>query len=663
MREKKAIHKQVSLLFIVYSTPLPNATLTSPPEINVRVLDLARRFLKGVAAAVVPANSDKLPVIIGDSGAAQLDRLANQIRTIGTGVVIENLTTHQDWTIRASGFRWLIGMPFGSLSLGEHTLIILGKEPRRIGPEEQFALAEFSNLLLSTPALTRNDPNWHDVIDGVPDVVIHITSDWHIEYLNPAAAELFGYDIPELIGRAIEDVGRNDPRFAEFLETCLTADSESPTDGQAKRYERLDGTTFYGELTTIPLHNVETNGSDGVVIVIRDVTAGATAEQSLQHKRDQLRTIVDHLPIIVYGLRPNGEIIFLKGKGLLMLNLSKEELVGQNVLTHSLFSEHNWEACLEALREGREQSIRFRYRGKTFNSRNVPVMDPDGSVKEIIGVAIDATEEANAAEALKKSNELAEMARREAEETSRQQSDFLASMSHEIRTPLTGIIGFADILSEEVEGEAQQSARMIQRSGHRLLETLNSVLSLSRLESRQLEANFEELDIYAEASEAARLLQPLAEEKGLVLEITGTPNRCISDSSVFHRIVTNLVANAIKFTDQGKVHVAVRTTERGAAVRVSDTGRGMNPDFIPRLFKPFHRETDHHSGAGGTGLGLTITKKLVDLIGSSIAVETEPGRGTTFTIHIPRIPEGYEPDSEPEWIEFLNTESVQNRFS
>jgi PAS domain S-box-containing protein len=232
-------------------------------------------------------------------------------------------------------------------------------------------------------------------------------------------------------------------------------------------------------------------------------------------------------------------------------------------------------------------------------------------------------------------------AREAAEELARVKSAFLANMSHEIRTPLTGILGYAGLLAEEVEGEQREFVEFIERSGRRLLDTLNSVLELARLEASGVEPRLEWLDVAAEARQAVRLLAPLAESKGLalVLEVPEAPVVACLDRVCLGRILTNLIGNAIKFTDEGRVHVAVEAGDAGVAVRVCDTGCGIAAAFLPHLFDEFKQESEGHARSHeGAGLGLAITKRLTDLLGGAIAVEsTRPG-GSTFTVSFPRRP-------------------------
>jgi len=230
-------------------------------------------------------------------------------------------------------------------------------------------------------------------------------------------------------------------------------------------------------------------------------------------------------------------------------------------------------------------------------------------------------------------------ARDKAEEMSRLKTSFLTNMSHEIRTPLTGIIGFASILSNEVPVEFRELTHIIEQSGQRLLTTLNSILDLSMLEAGSLRLNCRPLQVQEEITEKLQLLRPLAEQKGLLLsvEMRGAERVMEIDPTFLDRIINNLVGNAIKFTEQGHISLTVQTDDQGLELRVEDTGVGISPSFLPHLFDAFKQEqmglTRSHEG---TGLGLTVTKRLVDLMGGSIVAESAKGQGSVFTVWIPQ---------------------------
>jgi PAS domain S-box-containing protein len=236
-------------------------------------------------------------------------------------------------------------------------------------------------------------------------------------------------------------------------------------------------------------------------------------------------------------------------------------------------------------------------------------------------------------------------AKEEAETANRLKSAFLANMSHEIRTPLTSIIGFAEAIGDETAiredgGPVGHFARLIAKSGNRLLETLDSVLDLSQLEAGSMDVAAEPIEVTSEAEEAVSLIEPRADEAGVTLA-TETPAasiRATADRGALRRVLHNLLSNAVKFTEAGgSVTTRVVPASDTVAIEVADTGVGIDPDRLPELFEPFKQASDGTERSHeGSGLGLAVTKRLVERMDGSIDVETEKGEGTCFTVSLPR---------------------------
>jgi CheY-like chemotaxis protein/two-component sensor histidine kinase len=215
-------------------------------------------------------------------------------------------------------------------------------------------------------------------------------------------------------------------------------------------------------------------------------------------------------------------------------------------------------------------------------------------------------------------------------------------MSHEIRTPLTTVIGYAGVLAEEATERHQEFAEFIRNSGERLMETLNSVLSLAQLEASGVEIQLNVLSVTEEAREIVELFHPLANEKNLDLRFV-TPLDDVEepmahlDRGALSSVLQNLIGNAIKFTEQGEVTVRIDPDEETVRIHVEDTGIGIDADFLPHLFDEFMQEsTGVRRSHEGSGLGLAITKRLVDLMNGDIQVESTKGEGTAFVVSFPR---------------------------
>ena len=229
-------------------------------------------------------------------------------------------------------------------------------------------------------------------------------------------------------------------------------------------------------------------------------------------------------------------------------------------------------------------------------------------------------------------------AREAAEETARVKSAFLANMSHEIRTPLTAVIGFADVLLDEVDDDARDLVEAIEFGGRRLLHTLNSVLDLARLDADQEGLRPAPLDVVRHVEQSAALLRPLADRNGLWLHVVAPdrPVTAVLDGGALDRVLTNLVGNAVKFTERGGVTVGVEREADAVRLYVSDTGIGIADAFLPDLFTEFRQQSEGDARSHeGTGLGLAITERLVALMGGTIDVRSAVGRGTTFTVTLP----------------------------
>jgi PAS domain S-box-containing protein len=246
----------------------------------------------------------------------------------------------------------------------------------------------------------------------------------------------------------------------------------------------------------------------------------------------------------------------------------------------------------------------------------------------------------------------AEQARDEARKASQVKSAFLANMSHEIRTPLTSIIGFAEALGEEFDGSqsgAEQNgaagrfAELIEQGGRRLLQTLNGVLNLSKLEAGQMDLTTTEINLTEKALQAAEEFRPKAEEKGLWLKTADCEADVWTqaDDGAVQIVLQNLVSNAIKYTEEGGVHLRTYSENDHAVLEVEDSGIGMDPAVAEDLFEPFRQASE---GIGreyeGSGVGLAVTRKAVEKMDGRITVETEKGEGSCFIVRLPKCPRG-----------------------
>jgi PAS domain S-box-containing protein len=230
----------------------------------------------------------------------------------------------------------------------------------------------------------------------------------------------------------------------------------------------------------------------------------------------------------------------------------------------------------------------------------------------------------------------------EAQEANRAKADFLAVMSHELRTPLNAIMGYTDLLDAEVSGGLTDKQRRqldrIRASARHLLQLIEEILSFARIESGGEEVRLEVVEVSKILDEAAAAVEPMAQSKGLTLDVEFPEDDVVveTDGGKVRQILVNLLSNAVKFTERGGVTLRARADSEHVEMDVVDTGVGIPADQLGRIFDPFWQvERPNTRKAGGTGLGLSVSRRYIRLLRGEISVRSEPGRGTTFTVSIP----------------------------
>ncbi|HLT46022.1 MAG TPA: PAS domain S-box protein [Rubricoccaceae bacterium] len=488
-------------------------------------------------------------------------------------------------------------------------------------------------------ALSHSEARYRSLFERVPLGVYRTTPDGQVIVVNPALVRLLGYDtVEEVKALALEDAVYVDPeqraRFREEVER------EGEVQQFAAVWKRKDGRHRHVRLNARCVYDADGTARyyEGTV---EDVTAQRRAQQALRKSEERFRSLVQNASDVTAVLDRDGALTYLSPSVARVLGYAPEALLGQSPFAFVHPEDRRRVRALfrrSLRRAGDLGSVECRVRHAEGHYVYVESAATNRLADAVVGGLVlnarDVTERKRAEAVLVRAKE-------QAEEVARLKSAFLANMSHEIRTPLTGILGFAGILAEEVTDPQQREfVALIEKSGRRLMDTLNSVLDLARLEAGRMELLLEPRPLGPAAEECARLMQPLARERGLTLEarVLAPDAEAAVDGSALHRILTNLVGNAVKFTEQGGVTVEVDATATEAVLRVRDTGVGIAPEFLSRLFNEFEQES---TGIGrsheGSGLGLTITRELVERMGGRIAVESVKGEGSVFTVAFPRV--------------------------
>ena len=371
--------------------------------------------------------------------------------------------------------------------------------------------------------------------------------------------------------------------------------------------------------------------------------AGRLDRQTAELRRSEafLDSVLENIPNMIF-VKEAEELRFvrLNRAGEELLGHPKDAFIGRS--DYDLFAPDEADFFTakdrEVLESGRlldipEESIETANGGLRYlHTRKIPLLDEEGKPQYLVGISEDITERKTADDAVRAAKE-------DAEAANRAKSEFLSRMSHELRTPLNSILGFSQLLEmDELSGEQAEQVHYIVKSGRHLLQLINEVLDLSRIETGNLTMSPEPVAVEPLLTDVLAMIGPLAAERGITLE-TGElePGLIVhADQQRLRQVLLNVLSNAVKYNrDHGRVGVTCHRTGPRGRIAVTDTGRGIEPEWLSKLFVPFERlgaEQDSHTD--GTGLGLALSYRLVEEMGGKLTVESNPGVGSTFTVEL-----------------------------
>ncbi len=479
--------------------------------------------------------------------------------------------------------------------------------------------------------------------------VLHMDGRVTYPYVSPGVKKIYGYEVEEVMGeskifpsgvvdedrpsyrKALEESARNlTPRFWEGRERTKAGEIRwTQTYGQPRRLEN-------GDILW-----------DGLIV---DVTEGKLAQQALQEREELLRSITSSIPgnvyrrvvhadgrisypfvswglLPIYGLDPKGEIADIRR--FIELTHPEDRVAHEDAFARSARDMTPFDLVRRIILPSGET--------KWIHGVAIPKRHENGDIVWD-GVTFDVTEQKRAQEAIAQAAD-------EAQAASRAKSEFLANMSHELRTPLNAILGFSEVILDEVYGPLQppnyvEYIKLVRDSGHHLLNVINDILDMSKIEAGRYDLEFERADLSPVVAECVAMVAAAAREKSITVENGMTAPVLLArvDRRAAKQVFLNLLSNSVKFTGaNGKVSIVNRPARDGwAEVIVKDTGVGIPADAIERIFEPFQQAdaslSRRHEGAG---LGLSISRKLMELHGGTLTVRSQPGVGTEVTARFP----------------------------
>jgi PAS domain S-box-containing protein len=494
--------------------------------------------------------------------------------------------------------------------------------------------------------LERSERRYRLLLENTSEVVFQ-TVDGILTWISPAVEEVTGWPPEAVVGGG---TGRFwHPDDWEKARGLRDGAHQGAHGREVLRLRRPDGQYMWVEVVVRPY--VEAYGRPGAVGMMYDVSERVMAQEAARASGERYRTVAENASDVVCRYRPDGVIDWAFGSTQALAGRTAEELVGTAALSLLVPADLGDRDVIDG-QIARGEVVRrlarlVRPDGSTrwVELRTKAVPTTGTSTGYLIGTWRDAQAEVEYRDALAASERQArdladayEAARDEAMEASAAKTAFLSRTSHELRTPLNAVLGFAQLLAlDPLSDEQMEAVSHIRRGGRHLLDLINEVLDISRIEAGRLSLSMETVDAQAVVTDAVELVQPLAREHAVSLVVEDcrvSPPFVEADQQRIRQVLLNLLSNAVKYNRRGgSVDVGCRPLPGGeVAIDVTDTGPGLADEMLPRLFQPFDRLGAEGGAVEGTGLGLALAHGLAAAMGGRIEVVTEVGAGSTFTV-------------------------------
>ena len=548
---------------------------------------------------------------------------------------------------------------------------------KRAGQELNAALIEVKRLNETleqrvqerTLQLRESEEGFRNLVEGIKDyAILALDSRGCVVSWTEAAHRIKGYSSAEILGAhfsrfyTAEDIARGHPE-----EILRSAALNGRFEEQGWRV-RKDGSRFWAEVLVTAMRD-EAGNLRGFSKITRDITGRKENEEKIRQSEEKFRAVLESAPDAVLIADERGNIVLINAQAERLFGRRREDMLGRPV--EMLIPERRRGAHAQH-RQGFSGAASARQMGMglelTALRGNGTEFPAEVSLSPIVTAAGSWVAAAVRDVSERKLAELQlVVARQRAEEANRSKSEFLAAMSHEIRTPMNAILGMSDLLNETDLNDAQrQYVQIFRRAGSSLLSLINDILDFSKIEAGCLDLEQAEFHLRDLVHQTAELVVCKAQEKGIALGWhvgLSIPNWFVGDQARLRQVLLNLLGNAIKFTEAGKVGLTIQQRVGKAAgdleFLVWDTGIGIPPEKLGIVFEDFKQaDSSTTRKYGGSGLGLAISRRLVERMGGAISVDSAVGKGSSFRFHVPLLAAPERPEEALDVPDFAGQRAV-----
>jgi len=492
----------------------------------------------------------------------------------------------------------------------------------------------------------QHEKRFHLLLDYSSDILVFLDREGNQRYISPSAAAITGFPISELQTSFINVVHPDDVDRVKRAFEELIRNPDSILKGEYRHLHKNGGFRYFEAIGRNYLHD---NELQGLVINIRDITDRKLADLALREKELNYHLLADNMTDTVWLMDMSLKFVYISPSVVKVRGYTLTEL--QQLSLDRILTPASYKLVMEAIPEvipkiladpsfSPVQTMELEFSGKdgkihTLETRLSVIRDENGKPTNILGIDRDISERKII------ETELI-IAKEKAEESDRLKSAFLANMSHEIRTPMNGILGFAQLLkAPKLTGQEQQEyIYMIEKSGKRMVNIINEIVDISKIESGIVELSLSEINICEQIAYIQNFFTPEAAKKGLRLStkvsLLVKESIVVTDGEKLNAILINLLINALKFTQKGEIEIGVERKGNVLEFFVKDSGIGVPDQQKEIIFQRFRQANDLRSRYNeGAGLGLAISKAYVEMLGGKIRIESKTGEGSIFIFTIP----------------------------